>query len=90
MIKVTNKILPNESAFETALKDALKYLNDDDDINGIEYHLGTADGKLFKLVIEPEDVNQSFDYAVVTQSSMAYEVVFESLDNAQHNDDSHE
>ena len=68
-------ILDGESPFETAVKDALKYIDDNDGIDGVEYHVGLVDGKLFKIVIEPDHGN-SFDYGVVTPDTMAYQLIY--------------
>ena len=73
-MRIVKNILPEEQAIETVIKDALKYIADDSTIDGIEYHIGKADGKIFKLVIEP-DHDGGFDSGVITEDSLAYQIV---------------
>lgn len=72
-MKIIKNIIPEEQAIETVVKDALEYLNESD-LDAIEYHIGNADGLLFKLVIEPE-VSGSFTTGVITDDSLAYQIV---------------
>lgn len=61
-------------ALKEVVDDALRHTNEE--VLGCEYFLGCANGRVFKLVVEPEGV-ASFDSSVVGENDLGYQIIFE-------------